>query len=172
MLARLLPLWIGAELSCPAYQITYAQTGYQVTSGMDYAINYELRQLIARHEQLFHRKVPADFKITYRIFLTRNEFERYSTENNHSVSKSLLGYTKCTKSLLSNRRDPAEIVQVEAEIVSWKHEQPAVHLATVLHETTHAVTHAFLQHVPLWMNEGSADWFGRPAWANGNAQNT
>jgi hypothetical protein len=162
--------WIGAAFSCPAFQITYAKTGYQVSSGMDYAINYELRQLIARHERLFHRKAPADFKITYRIFLTRNEFEKYSAESNHSVGKSLLGYTKSTKSLRSKQGDPSEIVEVEAEIVSWNHEQPAVHLATLLHETTHAVTHAFLQHVPLWMNEGSADWFGRPAWANGKAQ--
>src|SRR6185436_11205418 len=75
LLAGLMPLWIGAEFSCPAYQLIYAKTGYQVSSGMDYAINYELKQLIARHEQLFHRKVPADFRITYRIFLTRNEFE-------------------------------------------------------------------------------------------------
>jgi hypothetical protein len=59
---------------------------------------------------------------------------------------------------------------VEAEVVTWKHHQPAVHLATMLHETTHAVTRGFLRQVPLWMIEGSADWFGRPAWANGNPQ--
>ena len=169
MLAWLIPLWLAAALSSPAYEITYAKTGYRVSSGMDYAIHYELKQLIARHEQLFQRKVAADFKITYRIFLTRGEFEKYAAQDYKAVSKSLLGYTKPSR---TTRRDTDETVLVEAEIVSWQHEQPAVHLSTVLHETTHAVTHAFLRHVPLWMNEGSADWFGRPVWASSNVQKT
>src|SRR5436189_106499 len=66
--------------SCFAYELTYAKTGYLVTAGMDYAIHFELKQLIARHEQLFQRKVPADFKLTYRIFQTHEEFEKYRPE--------------------------------------------------------------------------------------------
>lgn len=166
-LAWVVALWAGLMGSCAAYEITYAQTGYRVSSGMDYAIHYELKQLIARHEQLFQRRVPSDFKITYRIFLTREEFEKYASQGSNTVSKSLLGYTKPSR---LTRRDTDEVIRVEAEIVSWQHEQPAVHLSTVLHETTHAVTHAFLRHVPLWMNEGSADWFGRPVWASSSVQ--
>lgn len=161
--------WLGTISSALAYEVTYAKTGYQVTSGMDYAIHYELKQMIARHEQLFRRKVPADFKITYHIFPTFEEYQKFSAERSKTVSRRLLGYTQSSWSV---RRDTGEIVGVRAEIVSWKHEQPPVHLATVLHETTHAVTHAFLLHVPLWMNEGSADWFGKPAWADGAAQKT
>ncbi|MBI3877788.1 MAG: hypothetical protein HY300_17815 [Verrucomicrobia bacterium] len=165
----LLFLWAGAAASSFAYEVSYAKTGYQVTSGMDYAIHYELKQLIARHEQLFKRKAPTEFKITYNIFPTYEEYQKYSAANDHPVSRQLLGYTHSSATV---RRDTGEIVRVQAEIVSWKQEQPAVHLATVLHETTHAVTHAFLLHVPLWMNEGSADWLGRPQWADGTAQKT
>ena len=168
-LAGLLVAGLAAS-SCPAYELTYAKTGYQLTRGMDYAIHYELKQLIARHEQLFQRKVPADFKLTYRIFPTREEFEKYEPDGQKVASKSLLGYTRFRSASRLPRRGPEDVVRVEAEIVTWHHEQPAVHLSTLLHETTHAVTLAFLIDMPLWMKEGSADWFGRPAWANGKAQ--
>jgi hypothetical protein len=169
-LAGLLVVAMAVANSCPAYELTYARTGYQVTAGMDYAIHYELKQLIARHEQLFQRKVPADFKLSYRIFLTREEFEKYQPGGQKIASKSLLGYTRFSSQSRVPHRGPEDIVQARAEIVTWKHEQPNVLLATVLHETTHAVSQAFLLDMPLWMKEGSADWFGRPAWANGRAQ--
>lgn len=152
-----------------AYELRYEKTGYAVTSGMDYAIHYELKQLIARHEQVLKRKVPVEFTVSYRIFPTYEEYKAFSAEKGRTVSPQLLGYTASGKSF---RPDTGEIISAKAEVVSWKHPQPAVLLATVLHETTHAVTQAFLLHVPLWMNEGSADWFGKPAWADGEAQRT
>ncbi len=152
-----------------AYEVRYEKTGYIVTSGMDYAIHYELKQLIARHEQVLKRKVPAEFTVTYRIFPTYEEYKAFSAEKGRTVSPQLLGYTASGKSF---NPTTGEIISAKAEVVSWKHPQPAVLLATVLHETTHAVTQSFLLHVPLWMNEGSADWFGKPAWADGEAQKT
>jgi len=169
-LAGLLVAAPGLADLCPAYELTYAKTGYQVTAGMDYAIHYELKQLIARHEQLFQRKVPADFKLSYRIFLTREEFEKYQPAGEKINSKALLGYTRFWSQSYVPHPGPEDVIQVRAEIVTWKQEQPDVLLSTVLHETTHAVSHAFLFDMPLWMKEGSADWFGRPAWANGRAQ--
>jgi hypothetical protein len=157
-------LW-SASLS--AYDVRYEATGYTVTTGMDYAIKYELKKLVARHEQVFQRKVPADFKVSYRIFPTYEQYRVHSARMGRTVTPQLLGHTSSEKAV---RSDTGEIVAVTAEVVSWKHPQPAVLLATVLHETTHAVTQAFLLHVPLWMNEGSADWFGKPAWADGEAQ--
>jgi hypothetical protein len=164
----LLALWALAAGICPAYEIRFAQTGYQPTSGMSLALDYEIKESLARHEQLFKRKAPSGFKITYRIFLTRAEFEQFATASGRTVSPAVLGYMR--SSWLTGPR--GGIWDVEAEVVSYKHDQPAIHLSTVLHETTHAVTHAFLRQVPLWMNEGSADWFGRPAWANSDVQKT
>lgn len=165
--------WFAFGLLLPgplaAYEVHYEKTGYSVTSGMDYAIHYEMKQLIARHEQVIKRKVPPEFTVTYRIFPTYEEYKSYSASQGRTVSPRLLGYTASQKSF---RVDTGEIGAAQAEIVSWKHPQPAVLLATVLHETTHAVTQAFLLHVPLWMNEGSADWFGKPAWAESDAQKT
>lgn len=169
LLVVLATAWTGITCGSFAFEVVYAPTGYQVSSGMDYAIKYELKNLIARHTQVFHRKEPPEFKITYRIFPTYEAYEKYSASQKTVVNRNLLGYTH---SMSEIRRDTGEIVAAEAEVISWKQEQPAIHLSTVLHETTHAVTHAFLQQVPLWMNEGSADWFGRPAWANGEAQQT
>lgn len=165
--------WFAVGLLFPArllaYEVHYEKTGYSVTSGMDYAIHYEMKHLIARHEQVFRRKVPTEFTVTYRIFPTYEEYKSYSATQGRSVSPQLLGYTASQKMF---RADTGEIGAARAEIVSWKHPQPAVLLATVLHETTHAVTQSFLLHVPLWMNEGSADWFGKPAWAESDAQKT
>jgi len=160
---------LGSLVADPllAYEIRYEKTGYAVTSGMDYAIHYELKRLIARHEQAFRRKVPAEFKITYRIFPTYAQYRDYSAQLGRVVPPQVLGHTLSGKVVQSGT---GEIVAAKAEVVLWKHPQPAVLLATVLHETTHAVTQAFLLHVPLWMNEGSAEWFGKPAWAEGQAQ--
>lgn len=162
-----LGLLLLATARLGAYQVTYAKTGHTVTSGMDYAIHYEIKQLIARHEQVFRRKAPTDFKITYRIYPTYEEYRDYAASQNFPVNPRVLGYTGSEKSF---RPGTGEITGAQAEVVTWKHPQPAVLLATVLHETTHAVTQAFLLHVPLWMNEGSADWFGKPAWADGETQ--
>lgn len=163
--------WLAVGFLLPArlaaYEVHYEKTGYAVTSGMDYAIHYEVKQLIARHEQVLRRKAPAELKITYRIFLTYEEYQAYSATRGRKVSPQLLGYTATQKTF---KPDSGEIVTASAEVISWKHPQPAVLLATVLHETTHAITQSFLLHVPLWMNEGSADWFGKPAWAESDAQ--
>ncbi|NBV23017.1 MAG: hypothetical protein EBS05_14000 [Proteobacteria bacterium] len=150
-----------------AFEVRYEKTGYAVTSGMDYAIRYELKQLIARHEQVLRRKAPAEINVSYRIFNTYEEYKAYSAAQGRAVSPQLLGYTASKKSY---KPDSGEIVSAQAEVITWKHPQAAVLLATVLHETTHAVTQSFLLHVPLWMNEGSADWFGKPAWAESEAQ--
>ncbi|MFA6542864.1 MAG: hypothetical protein WCS99_00460 [Limisphaerales bacterium] len=165
----LLGLLLLLPVRLAAFEVHYAKTGCTVTSGMDYAIRYELKQLIARHEQVLRRKAPAELKVTYRIFPTYEEYKSYSATIGRSVSPQLLGYTASQKTF---KTDTGEIVTATAEVISWKHPQPAVHLSTVLHETTHAVTQSFLLHVPLWMNEGSADWFGKPAWAESEAQKT
>lgn len=169
-------LGAGLFLSClllpvrlSAFEVRYEKTGYIITSGMDYAIRYELKQLIARHEQVLRRKAPTEFNVSYRIFNTYEEYKSYSAAQGRPVSPQLLGYTQSKKSY---KPDSGEIVSASAEVTTWKHPQAAVLLSTVLHETTHAVTQSFLLHVPLWMNEGSADWFGKPAWAESEAQKT
>lgn len=149
-----------------AVEVKYASTGYQVTSGMDYAINYELKQLIAKHEAAFKRKVPTDFKITYYVFATYEQYRDYSAKIEHKVTPKLLGYTT---SKSAYNPETGVIVKADVQVVTWKQAQPAVQLSTLLHESAHAVTHAFLLQVPLWMNEGSADWFGQPAWAANGA---
>lgn len=151
-----------------AYEVHYADTGYKVTSGMDYAIHYELKKLIARHETAFRRKAPPEYTITYYVFPTYKQYSDFSAKKGKKVSPELLGYTE------SNTRfdtGTGEILAANVSVVTWRQAQPAVLLTTVLHESAHAVMHAFLLQVPLWMNEGSADWFGQPAWtANGAYQ--
>ncbi len=150
-----------------AYELEYANTGYQVTSGMDYAINYELKKLIASHEKAFGRRAPATFKITYRVFPNYEQYRGYSAKNGKPVTPQLLGYTQ---SQSSYNMQTGIIATSLVEVVTWRQAQPAVLTSTMLHESAHAVMHAFLLQVPLWMNEGSADWFGQPAWANGTQQ--
>lgn len=150
-----------------AYEVRYAKTGYQVTSGMDYAIRYELKKLIAGHERAFGRPAPTDFKITYYIYPSYSSYKAHALKDGQKVTPELLGYTQ-SNSMVEN--STGKILSADVEVVTWRQAQPAVLTATVLHESAHAVTRSFLLQVPLWMNEGSADWFGQPAWANGTQQ--
>ncbi len=153
--------------SANAYEVHYAKTGYQVTSGMDYAIHYELKKLIASHERAFGRPAPAEFKITYYIFPTYALYQAHAAKSGKQVSPRLLGYTQSSAMIENNT---GKIMTADVQVVTWRQAQPAILTSTVLHESAHAVTRSFLLQVPLWMNEGSADWFGQPAWANGTHQ--
>jgi len=153
--------------SASAYEVHYAKTGYQVTSGMDYAIHYELKKLIGRHESAFGRKVPESFQITYYVFPNYEQYRAYSAKNGKTVAPQLLGYTLSNSSY---NIQTGIIATSLVQVVTWRQDAAARLLSTVLHESAHAVTHAFLLQVPLWMNEGSADWFGQPTWANGSQQ--
>jgi len=163
------PLLTGLNwaMAAPAYELVYAPTGYKVTSGMDYAINYELKKLIASHEKAFGRQAPAEFKITYFIYPTYVQYQAHAAKDGKQVSPRLLGYTQSSARV---ENATGKIVAADVQVVTWKQPQPAILTSTVLHESAHAVTRSFLLQVPLWMNEGSADWFGQPAWANGTHQ--
>jgi hypothetical protein len=150
-----------------AYELIYAPTGYKVTSGMDYAINYELKKLIASHEKAFGRQAPPEFKITYFIYPTYALYQAHAAKEGKQVSPRLLGYTQSNAKV---ENATGKILSADVQVVTWQQPQPAILTSTVLHESAHAVTRSFLLQVPLWMNEGSADWFGQPAWANGTHQ--
>lgn len=165
-IALMLALGVFSPAESSAYEVHYAKTGYQVTSGMDYAIHYELKKLISRHENAFGRPAPGSFKITYHVFPSYEHYRAYSVKNGKTVSPQLLGYTQ---SQSSYSLQTGIISTALVEVVTWRQDAAARLLSTILHESAHAVTHAFLLQVPLWMNEGSADWFGQPVWANGSA---
>ena len=115
MFASLAAFFLGGPFAAFAYEISFAETGYKPTAGMTNAIHYEIKQLIARHEKLFQRKAPEKFEINYRVFLTREEFEKYAASTNKTVSKTLLGYTRPSTWVSKSTGEITRALTVEAD---------------------------------------------------------
>jgi hypothetical protein len=91
--------------------------------------------------------------VRYRIFGQFEDYAAYSlARHKKEVSKNILGY-------YSPRT---------REIVTWRQQQTWLLVPTLLHEGSHAIMDELFGALPFWMVEGSADWFGEPAWAEGN----
>ncbi len=131
----------------------FAAYSYDLKPEMENLVNYGLDRLIKEHARVFGRNVRQGFTVRYRIFGQFEEYAAYSqTRYKKEVTKNVLGY-------YSPRT---------REIVTWRQQQTWLLVPTLLHEGSHAIMDELFGAMPFWMVEGSADWFGEPAWAEGN----
>jgi len=130
----------------------YALHDYRLTPEMLKAINYGLAKLIRDHQNVFNRQTSAGFHVRYRIFGRFADYKKFSAiVYRKEIPRNLLGY-------FSPRG---------REIVTWRQQVTWRLLPTLLHEGSHAIMHDLFGQLPFWMVEGSADWFGEPAWIEG-----
>ncbi len=130
----------------------FAAYNYELKPEMENLVNYGLDRLIKEHTRVFGRGVRQGFTVRYRIFGQFDDYAAYSLARyKKEVTKNLLGY-------YSPRT---------REIVTWRQQQTWLLVPTLLHEGTHAIMDEMFGAMPFWMVEGSADWFGEPAWAEG-----
>lgn len=130
----------------------FALHDYPLKPEMLKAINYGLAKLIRDHQKVFNRQTSARFHVRYRIFGKFADYKKFSAVAYHKeIPRNLLGYFSP-----SGR-----------EIVTWRQQATWRLLPTLLHEGSHAIMHDLFGQLPFWMVEGSADWFGEPAWIEG-----
>ncbi|MBL69045.1 MAG: hypothetical protein CMO74_11445 [Verrucomicrobiales bacterium] len=132
----------------------FATYKFTVDRNLEYAVNFGLTNLVVAHQQAFGKRIPAGFKVQYRIFGEFSDYEAYSQRvYRKKIDRRMLGY-------YSPRGK---------EIVTWRQSEPWRLMPTLQHEGCHAVMDAMYGNLPFWMIEGSADWFGEaPAWLQKN----
>jgi len=131
----------------------FAAHGFAMTAQTETAINESVRKLLDRHQAVFKFNRRPDFRLRMRVFggyedYTNATFRFYWT--NAADLRALEGrpfkvagfYTSATK-----------------EIVTWRQQMPGFLGTTLLHEAGHAIMDAHYERVPLWMLEGSAEYF-------------
>jgi hypothetical protein len=131
----------------------FAAHGFAMTAQTETAINESVRKLLERHQAVFKFNRRPDFRLRMRVFgshedYTNATFRYYWT--NAADLRALEGrpfkvagfYTSATK-----------------EIVTWRQQMPGFLGTTLLHEAGHAIMDAHYERVPLWMLEGSAEYF-------------
>jgi hypothetical protein len=131
----------------------FATHGFTLSAQTEKAINDSVQQLIDRHRAVFGFRPRLDFRLRMRVFgryadYTNATFSLYWT--NAADQRALQGrpftvagfYTSATK-----------------EIVTWQQQMPGFLGTTLLHEASHAIMDAHYEDVPLWLMEGTADYF-------------
>ncbi len=131
----------------------FAAHGFAMTAQTETAINESVRKLLERHQAVFKFNRRPDFRLRMRVFggyddYTNATFRYYWT--NAADLRALEGrpfkvagfYTSATK-----------------EIVTWRQQMPGFLGTTLLHEAGHAIMDAHYDRVPLWILEGSAEYF-------------
>lgn len=138
--------------------------GFTFPAQSEKAIDDSVRQLLERHRAALGFMPRADFRLRMRVFgsyadYTNATFNLYWT--NAEDRRALQGrpfnvagfYTPATK-----------------EIVTWRQQLPGFLGTTMLHEAGHAIMDAHYENVPVWLMEGSADFFAFALHAPGEVQ--
>ncbi|MGD0536084.1 MAG: hypothetical protein ABSC03_00430 [Verrucomicrobiota bacterium] len=157
MLACLASAWACAT---QAFEIRFEGPGCPLPTNEVQIVWAELGRLIKAHQTLFHRSLPADFKITYHISRTRAEYAARAKLAGQSDA-SMAGYTRSQQRW--QQTPEFKLLSAESVVEVWREQRTNDFMAVVLHESAHAVTAGFVGAGPLWFKEGSAELLGTPA---------
>ena len=131
----------------------FAVHGFTLSPQTERAIGDSVQKLVEQHQAVFGFRLHPDFRLRIRVF---GEFKDYTNATlsyywtNAAERRAFQGdlinvagyYTPATK-----------------EIVTWRQYLPGSLGTTLLHEAGHAILDAHYEDVPLWMLEGSAEYF-------------
>ena len=130
-----------------------ASHGFVPSPNSERAINDSVQKLIERHQDAFGFKARPDFRLRIRIF---GKFQDYT-----NVALNLY-FTNA----IERRAYADQMIHVAGfyspptrEIITWQQEVPGVLGHTLLHEASHAIMDAHYDNIPLWLLEGSAEYF-------------
>jgi hypothetical protein len=151
---------VALALPARAVEVRYEGTGCPLPTNVVLTLTRELTRLIQSHQALFRKPPPKDFKITYQVSRTHAEYAHLAEAAGHPAD-AVAGFAQARQRRQLEPK-PA-IVSAETRIITWRQASTNDLIAVLLHETTHAVTGAFVGRAPLWFMEGSAELLGTPA---------
>jgi len=125
-------------------------------------IDFIVADLLKRHEELFNF-TNSNLRVRIHIFgrfddyanFARTNFSGFeSVELSQNIS-NLAGY-------FSFRNN---------EVITWRQRDPTYFANNILHECSHAIMHQQFRVLPIWLDEGCAEYFSFPAFMRStNAQ--
>lgn len=133
--------------------VQFAPHGFALTTTTDSAVNHSVRQLLERHQAVFGFQTRPGFRVRMRLF---GSYEDYT-----NATFSLYWTNDVDRRALAGR--PFNVagfyVPMTKEIVTWRQQMPGFLGTTLLHEAGHAIMDAHYDNIPMWLLEGSAEYF-------------
>jgi hypothetical protein len=118
----------------------FALHGYTLPTQSELIINQAVQKLIDQHQATFGFNLQPDFRVRMRVY---GRFEDFTNAPALRQTTNLQGvYVSATR-----------------EIVTWRQELPGFLGTTLLHEASHAIMDAHYRRIPLWLMEGTAEYF-------------
>ena len=127
---------------------------YQLSPAKERAFNQIVADLLQRHEEVFGFKTPTNFHLQIRLFGRREDFQQFATTNASPFEANMGGYYS----------------PIEKQVNLWLPEEKSYLAKVVLHECSHAIMDSRFRRLPVWLSEGSADYFSIPRNMQGTAQ--
>ncbi len=133
--------------------VQFAAHGFALTSTTDAAVNHSVRQLLERHQSVFGFQTRVGFRVRMRLFGSYSDYT--------NATFSLFWTNDLDRRALAGR--PFNVagyyVPKAKEIVTWRQQMPGFLGTTLLHEAGHAIMDAHYDSIPMWLLEGSAEYF-------------
>ena len=131
----------------------FAAHGFVLPAATERGINDSVQKLLERHETAFGFQTRPGFHLRIRVFA---RFEDYT-----NATLSLYFTNAMEQRMFAGRMmNVAGFYAPQTkEIVTWRQQLPGVLGNTLLHEASHAIMDAHYDDVPLWLMEGSAEYF-------------
>ena len=143
--------WLGKRLKINTH-------GQQLPPALVHYLNQEGELLLLKHRALgIH--TPKDFYYQIDFLPSYEAFEKYSKSKGVTTSRGMLGYTELMVSQTPDgnlRQKPQFPVSI---VCFWNQDEPFETFPTLIHEMAHAVHAADYGALPLWLQEGMADWY-------------
>jgi len=131
----------------------FAAHGFALSPQTERAIGDSVQKLLERHQAVFGFRTRPDFRVSIRVF---GRFEDYTNATLNFY------WTNATE----RRAFAGHLINVAGyyspatrEVVTWRQHLPGALGTTLLHEAGHAIMDAHYEDVPLWLLEGSAEYF-------------
>jgi hypothetical protein len=131
----------------------FATEGFTLAPQTEKAVNDSVQKLLERHQSVLGFSVRPEFRFRMRVFArfqdyTNATLSRYMT--NAIERQRLAGHMINLTGFYS---------PLTREIVTWRQNIPGTLGITLLHEAGHAIMDAHYDRLPIWLLEGSAEYF-------------
>jgi len=153
---------MGPALAAPGFsakdfkgsgRCQFAVHGFALSPLTEKAIGDSVQKLLDRHRAVFGFQTRPDFRLRIRVF---GRFADYTNATltcywtNAEMQRVMAGQLSQVAGYYSS---------ATREIVTWRQHLPGALGTTLLHEAGHAIMDAHYDDIPLWMLEGSAEYF-------------